>query len=139
MKVKLLDVTIYEADGWTWRTEEISNPTWDAVELAIRRLDRFRYPFVWLDQWSGGDHEQTAPDFGVVGGEGEFTLEAIVDGASLRYFDSSRGDDLIEVWRSDQGATFEAKYCCSSLDTVLQATRYFCEHATLDPSLIWRP
>jgi hypothetical protein len=138
MKVTLLDVTIYEADGWTWRTEQVRNPTWNAVERAVRRLDRFRYPFIWLYRRSDVDREQTTPDFSVIGGEGEFAMDAMAEGTDLRYYDPPRGADLIAVWRSDQGATFEAKYCCPSLDTVLRATRYFCEHATLDPSLIWQ-
>jgi hypothetical protein len=44
MEVHLLDITIYEDDGWTWRTEEIREPTWADIEVAIRRLDRFHYP-----------------------------------------------------------------------------------------------
>jgi hypothetical protein len=139
MQVQLLDVTIYAADGGAWRTEEVRHPTWNAVELAVRRLDRFRYPFIWLYRQSDVDREQTTPDFSVLGGAGEFAMDAMVDGTSHRYYDQARGDDLIEVWRSDQGATFEAKYCCSSLEAVLRATRYFCEHGRLDPSLNWQP
>jgi hypothetical protein len=137
MKVELLDVTIYEDDGWTWRTERIRNPSWDEVEAAIRRLDRFRYPFVWLFQ--NADVEDVAlPEFNVMGGEGEFALEYGPNGTESCYFDPARGDHEIEIWRSDQGAVREAKYCCPSLDAVLRATRYFCEHGRLDPSLSWQ-
>lgn len=138
MRAKLLDVTIYDDDGWTWRTEEVRNPTWDEIEAAIRRLDRFRYPFVWLYR-SAEVERDASPEFSIVGGEGEFAIELIADGSYHRYHDQSRGDELIEIWRSDQGATFEERYCCSSLDTVLRATRYFCEHGALDPSLVWQP
>ena len=137
MKVKLLVVTIYDADGWTWRTEEVRKPTWEAIELAVRRLDRFRYPFIWLFK-SGEVERETPPEFSVVGGEGEFAMDSMTRSTYHRYYNQSRGDDMIEVWRSDQGATFEAKYCCSSLDTVLQAARCFCEHGRLDPNLTWQ-
>lgn len=133
----MLHVTVYEANGWTWRTEQIADPTWEDVEAAIRRLERFRYPFVWLYRTSNPE-EDWPYDFNVIGGEGEYGMDSMADGTYDRYYDQSRGDDIIEVWRSDQGATFEAKYCCPSLDTVLRATRYYCEHGTLDPSLFWQ-
>jgi hypothetical protein len=138
MRVQLMCVTLYDDDGWTWRTEEVRNPTWETVEATIRRLDRFRYPFVWLFR-SAEVEQDPLPDYSVIGGEGEFAMDWNADGAYHRYYDQSRGDEEIEIWRSDQGATFEAKYCCSSLDTVLSATRYFCEHGTLNPGLIWQP
>jgi hypothetical protein len=138
MTAQLLLVTIYEADGWTWRTEEVRNPTWDAIELTVRRLDRFRYPFVWLYR-SAEVERDSPPDFSVLGGEGEFAMEAGAHGAYHRYYAPSRGEDLIEVWRSDQGAMVEAKYCCPSLDAVLRATRYFCDYGAPDPSLAWLP
>lgn len=133
----MLHITVYEADGWTWRTEQIANPTWEAVEAGIRRLERFRYPFVWLYRTIDPEPGMSY-DFNVIGGKGEFGMDSMADGTYYRYYDQSRGDDMIEVWRSDQGATFEAKYCCPSLDIVLRATRYFCDHGTLDPSLVWQ-
>jgi hypothetical protein len=81
------------------------------------------------------------PDFDVVGGEGEFAMEATTDSFYHRYYDETRGetrgDEEIEIWRSDQGATFEKKYCCPSMDLVLRATRYFCEYGAPDPELVW--
>jgi hypothetical protein len=138
MQVQLIRLTIYEDDGWTWRTEEISNPTWEGVEVAIRHLDRFHYPFAWLFR-SAAAEPDLLPELNVMGGEGEFYIDSYTGDAYLRYFDPSRGDETIEIWRSDQGYAPEAKYCCSSLETVLRATRYFCEHGTLDPDLIWQP
>jgi hypothetical protein len=68
VEAKLLQVTIYMADGWTWHTEQIRNPTWNDVDAAVRRLDRFHYPFVWL--YRTADPEEGMPPFGVTGGEG---------------------------------------------------------------------
>jgi hypothetical protein len=78
------------------------------------------------------------PDFDVMGGKGEFAMAAHTNAAYHRYYDQSRGDEMIEIWRSDQGASFEKKYCCPSLESVLRATRYFCEHGALDPALTWQ-
>jgi hypothetical protein len=148
VEIHLLDVTIYGESGRTWRTEEIREPTWTDIEAAIRRLDRFHYPFVWLyrsavvERGMTGDRSKgmsSLPDFEVIGGEGEFAMDARTDSSYHRYYDQSRGDGMIEIWRSDQGASFEKKYCCPSLDITLHATCYFCEHGTLDPALTWQP
>lgn len=137
MEVKLIHVTVYDGGGWTWRSEDIRNPTWDDVETAIRRLDRFHYPFVGLFL-STDSEPYTYPNFNVIGGEGEFAMDSMADSAYYRYYEQTRGDEMIEIWRSDQGAAFEAKHCCPSLDTTLRATRYFCEQGTLDPDLPWQ-
>jgi len=137
MKVHRLDVTVYDERGWRWRTETSLDPLWADIEAAIRRLDRFRYPFIWL--FRNAEVELYTPlEFNVVGGDGEFAMDSTADGAYQRYYDESRGNEEIAIWRSDQGATFEAKYCCSSLDTVLRATHYFCDHGALDPGVVWQ-
>jgi hypothetical protein len=142
VEVHLLSVTIYDDDGWTWRTEEIRETTWVNIEAAICRLDRFHYPFVWLYRSTVAKLDSApgfsdVPDFDVMGGEGEFVLTATTDSFFHRYYDQSRGDELIEIWRSDQGASFEKKYCYPSLDITLHATCYFCEHGAPDPDLVW--
>src|SRR5215469_11223368 len=136
MIVKLLRITIYES-RWAWRIEDIPDPIWDAIETAIRRLDRFRYPFVWLyrDKDSVAD---AVPDFAVTGGEGVFAFECIAGGMAYRYVDPDHSDNEIAVWKSDEGAVFAERFCCYSLETVLQATRYFCEHGAPDLRLIWQ-
>ena len=55
----------------------------------------------------------------------------------VRDCDQSRGEDLIAVWRSDQGATFEVTYVCPSLDAMAHAIHWIRERGTLDPNLIW--
>jgi hypothetical protein len=148
MLVQMMDVTLYQDDGWTWRTEEVRQPTWEAVEAAICRLDRFHFPFVWL--YLSAEREQghvtdarvlipgSIPDFEVVGGDGEYAMNANLEGRTWRYFDPSRDMTKIPIWRSDQGADFEACYCCPALETVLQATRHFCEQGTLDQRVQWQ-
>ena len=136
VKVKLLRATLYADDGWTWRTEEVRHPTWGDIEAAVRRLDRFHYPFIWLYR-NAEVEEDTLPEYNVMGGEGEFAMDFYADGNYLRYYNAARGDDEIAIWRSDQGARMEAKYCCASLEAVLGATRYFCVHGVVDAKLTW--
>ena len=93
--VQVMDLTLYEDDGRTWRTEEVRQPTWETVEVAIRRLDRSHLPFVWL--YLGAEREQghvtearvlipgSIPDFEVVGGDGEYAMNANREGRTWRY------------------------------------------------------
>lgn len=132
MLVRRLQTIVYGESGWGWRTEDTQEPTWDAIEAAIRRLDRFRYPFIRLFRGKE-DAADTVPDFTVIGGEDVFGIDYLVGDTGYRFFDPSRADKEIVIWRSDQGAIFEEKYCCYSLPVVLQATRYSCEHGAPDP------
>jgi hypothetical protein len=76
--VKRLDITIYESDGWTWRMEEVRDPAWEDVAAAIRRLDRFLYPYIWL--YLNAERPRDIPaDFSVLGGEGEYFIDRTAD------------------------------------------------------------
>jgi hypothetical protein len=93
----LLRVTIYDDDGWTWRTEEIREPTWADIEAAILRLDRFQYPFVWLYRSAESERSRVTddrmlspgsiPDFDVMGGKGEFAMTGHTNAAYQRWYD----------------------------------------------------
>lgn len=136
--VRLLRITIYSESGRYWWSEDFHDPTWDVIETAIRRLDRFQYPFVWLFREVDAA-EGEAPDFTIIGGEGVFAIDCLADGTAYRYFDPTHGDDEIDVWLSDQGAAFAETFCCFSMSTALQATHFFCDHGLPDPHLIWQP
>jgi hypothetical protein len=66
-----------------------------------------------------------------------WNMDSYADGNYLRYYNAARGDDEITIWRSDQGARMEAKYCCASLEAALGAIRYFCVHGVVDAKLSW--
>jgi hypothetical protein len=57
MIVKRLDVTRYTKGGWSNRTTTV-NPAWPKIEKAIRRLDKFSYPFLWLNLSEANDSEE---------------------------------------------------------------------------------
>jgi hypothetical protein len=136
MVVQTLRITIYSPDGSTWRTEEKVHPHWRDIEAAIRRLDQYCYPFIWLYR---ADHlEENDPyDFDVIGGNDLYALDGIAKGKSFTYVRPDGGAELIRVWRSDQGFETAARYVCQDIDTVLQATKYFCDYGTPDPRLTW--
>jgi hypothetical protein len=136
MIIQALSATIYDPSGWDWHTELHVTPTWDDIEVAIRRLDQFQHPFVWLYR-SGIIQEDTPYDFNVIGGNSLYAFDGMAKGKSFRYIQPNAGHELVDVWTSDQGFVTEAHYVCRELAIVLQATKYFCEHGEPDPALSW--
>lgn len=68
MLVKRLDMYHY-VTAWSWNEHVIADPTWAQIEEAIRRLDRFHYPWVWLrlTEAESDDNYMT-----VMGGDGAY-------------------------------------------------------------------
>jgi hypothetical protein len=141
MHVKCLEYVVYGPTGWGWKSHKIWNPSWDEIDHAIRRLDRFCYPFAWL--WATEDErKQTIDGTGelleVVGGEGVYWLACSMDGYFQRRIDyPERGEAEVAVWTSDQGLSDAERHICRDLEAVIRAARYYCEHGGFDPSLQW--
>jgi hypothetical protein len=141
MHVKCLEYVVYGPAGRKWKAHKVWNPTWNAIEQAIRRLDRFRYPFAWL--WATEDEsKQTIDGTGelleVMGGEGVWWLAGSFDGYFQRRLDyPERGDAEVAVWTSDQGFADAERHLCRDIEAVLRAARHYYEHGGFDPSLRW--
>src|SRR5947207_529581 len=80
MHAKVLSFVHYESH-WEWRHEDVVLPTWGQIEAAIRRLDKFHYPFLHL--WPTLDEsEHELADgrewFSIVGGDGEYWFSATI-------------------------------------------------------------
>ena len=135
MIIKQLQVTVYEADGWKWRSNDICDPTWDEIEDSIRNLDRFRHPFVWLML----GHERNEGQLDIVGGDGAFALSGYTKKqGDKRYYNVEHSSTKeISIWTSDQGCEMEELYVCYDIDVVLRAAKYFCDHGSFDPELPW--
>lgn len=141
--VKLLMIESYAADGWTHNCQYLKNPTWPQIESAIRQLDKFCFPFIWLHLT---DNEEDTPQFEVMGGKGEYWIAGSNElYQQRRYFNADQdeynpennSDGLVTVWESDQGFSDYGVFICLSLDTVLQAAKYFYEYGELDPKITW--
>jgi hypothetical protein len=141
MYVKSLGWVEYGPTGWGWQSERILNPTWADIERAIRRLDRFRYPFVHL--WITEDESKqlingSGEVMEVIGGDGAWWLAVSLNGSFQQRIDyPERGDQEVPVWTSDQGFADAERHICRDLDVVLRAARHFAEHRELDPELQW--
>lgn len=138
MFVKSLHVTEYDATGFNRRLVVTNDPTWEQIEAAIRRLDRFRFPYVWLYPVADAD-PRDVPAFEVMGGKRAYVVCGNVGGYFQRRFlnPDAEDDEEVQVWRSDQGCEQPAKHVLRDLETVLRVTRHFCETGEYDPSIRW--
>ena len=141
MHAKVLDVVEYAEDGMRHRTSKTVHPAWGEIEAAIRRLDRFRFPFLFL--WPTEDAKKHFVDgycevFEVMGGEGVYWDAGSFDGYfQRRYLNPEGGKKDITVWTSDQGFGAAEKHICRDIEVVLRAARYYAEHGGFDPSVSW--
>lgn len=140
MKVRVLEYIEYPP-GEHWRAVKVPGPTWADIEAAIRRLDRHRFPFLFL--WPSADeaeHEVSGDydAFEVMGGQGVWWLAGTFGGYFQRRLDfPGRGGQEVPVWTSDQGFADADRHICRDVEAVVRAARYFAEHGGFDPSLPW--
>jgi hypothetical protein len=131
-----LEITTYETERGPYHTERVANPTWEAIQGAINRLDRCFYPFVYLykDVNAPGD---SVPDFQVVGGDNAYAVVIHEGDKELWLQNPGAGDEEIDVWVSDQGTSIPARQVCPLLGEVLLAARYFYEYGEPNPESTW--
>jgi hypothetical protein len=141
MHIKCLEYVVYGPNGRGWKAEKVRHPAWDDIERAIRRLDRFHYPFAFL--WATEDESQQVIDgtgelLEVVGGEGVWWLAGSFDGSFQRRLDDPElGEEEVAVWTSDQGFADAERHICRDVEAVIRAARYYAEHGGFDPALSW--
>lgn len=141
MHVKCLEYIVYGPSGWGWKSHKVLHPCWDDVEKAIRRLNRFEFPYPLL--WATDDEKMHSHNDGclleVMGGEGSYWLAGTFDGHFQRRLDyPDQGEAETEVWTSDQGFADAERHICHDVEAVIRAAHFFCVHGGFDPSLPWR-
>ena len=123
------------------QSEEILHPTWEQVQEAIRRLDRDMFPSIWLYTTPVTETNDDVPQFEVTGGDGAYVVQIRSDASDYRgriLQNPSGGNEEVEVWTSDQGASFAAHNVCTHLEEVLRVTRHFFDHGEPAPHTQWR-
>lgn len=143
MLVKVLQITEYGKSGASCESKEIKDPSWPDIEAAIRRLDKYCYPFIWLFlQYDTED----LPEFQIMGGKppysgkADYWMQGNFGGYYGRCYSNPNveGEDHeVRIWTSDQGYSDYESTICHDVEEVLKATRYFCEHGGFDPSVSW--
>jgi hypothetical protein len=135
-----LEVIVYPDAGEAWHREITAAPTWPQIEAAVRRLDRAEYPFLHV-LLPRPERESDLWVLNVIGGRGEWGLSGN-DGRwheRWRFRDPARpcGPGRIDIWVTDQGASFEEAYLCNDLAVVLRVCRHFAESGRLDEGVVW--
>lgn len=137
--VGFLRAEVYGADGWNPQPEKTRHPSWRQIEVAIRRLDRFQYPYVWLvlaeDEDDSNELENTLQ---VMGGKGAYFVNfnaGDFDNVTLSYPDAA--NEGIEVWESDQGFSASAREVTSDVELVLRIARHFADTGKPLPDAPW--
>lgn len=140
-RVKFLRAEVYGPDGWNPRPERIRNPSWHQIEQAILRLDRFRYPWVWLfltEAETKPDEEELQECLTIMGGREAYFLELNAgehDQLTLLYPDAPQ--ETVEVWESDQGMSVSAREVTADIDLVLRVAKHFAATGEPLPDAPW--
>src|SRR5947207_632829 len=126
MAVTCLTKVIYD-DARSWHSEKITAPTWEDVEVSIRCLDKFYYP--WALLFIGDDHDDmTADCLRVMGGEGVWWVSLCAGKYDqLRLFDANKGSQEVQLWTSDQGFADYEFHVTDDIQLVLRIAKYFAE------------
>jgi hypothetical protein len=137
MLAKLMRVFEYDETGWNCRKSNIINPTWNDIEAAVRRLDKFRFPFLWFF-YSERVDTYAAADFEVVGGDGEFVVAGSIEGYTQRRLRFPHHPKrIIQIWLSDQGCEMDDEFVCWDVDEVLKALHSFAFEGKFSPDFQW--
>lgn len=133
--VRQLDVTVYTNGGRSWHVETTAAPTWSVVEQAVRRLDKFSHPFLFMCL---SETEEADERLEIMGGSGDYWIAGDFDGFWQRRIVNPNGsDERVMVWTSDQAFGDDDRHICHDLEVVVRAARYFFDHRYFDPSLTW--
>jgi WD40 repeat protein len=128
-------------DGRLSPSRDITDPRWLDIETAIRRLDQFKFPYVWL-LLHGKTLEDCIDDghLNVIGGNGIYSIDGATSKEGRhRLFDSNHSRTRqVDVWLSDQGFTTQEAFVCFELSTVLRVAKHFYDHHSFDPSVEWQ-
>jgi hypothetical protein len=122
-----MTVIRYYRDVRPWDTEVINSPSWPDVEAAVRRMDNYCYPIVWLHTKENDDDENI---FSICGGEGRWALFHMME--TWQYEEPGGSDKEARLWESDQGYYCREKNILTDLPKVLRIVKAFYETGSYD-------
>jgi hypothetical protein len=115
----------------------MENPSIEAMEAAILRLNKFQYPILFFFSSERAASDEI-PEFSIVGGDGDYVLSAACDGnVERQMMFPSHGDERIDVWLSDQGCDFVDKLVCHDIDFVLRVLKSYANEGTFPSDVVW--
>ena len=126
-------VAEYDETGRGCEEGNYGKPDWSVVEESIRRLDRFRFPYVWLLKDGPADGNQLV----ICGGRGKFHLHVQANEGEFIILNAEKGNDLVEVWESDQGFEAYDFELLDDLDDVLEIAEHYYKYGRKHPDFDW--
>jgi hypothetical protein len=123
----VLEVARHRGGSSPAKLRPYSNPSWDDIEQSIRQLDGDAYPSLHLSRDQAGRHLS----LNVLGGRRGYVLHEPGEDGWV-YYDSSKGDEEIEVCTSGKGYVAPAFYVCKDLDKVVKIVHRFVESGTFE-------
>jgi hypothetical protein len=137
MHIKLMKVFECDSTGRNCQETAVRHPAVHEMRTAVRRLNKFEYPFVWFFD-SEDVRDDAIPSFSVMGGSGDYVLSSF-DGErrDRRMEFPSHGDELVDVWLSDQGCEIKERYVCHDLSFVLDVLANFAKTGKFPADAIW--
>jgi hypothetical protein len=121
-QVKLLTVIEYFRDSRPWKAHHSMCPSWEEVEVAIRRMENYCFPIVQLNLTEFDDDENI---FNVIGGVGRYALFRMT--GDWQYEDPNGTDDPVHLWDSDQGYECLQSNVLIDVERVLGLAKVFYE------------
>lgn len=135
MAVELMMIAEYETAEREHQLATIEHPTWERVEAAIRNMDKYARPILFLHLDPALDNDQMME---ILGGPDVFWVAVSVEGFSQRRLvNPDGGNEPVEVWTSDQGFADEGRFVTRSVDQVLAVAKHFYDHKTFHPEFHW--
>lgn len=133
--VDRLVVAEYDRSGRAGVESTVDVPDWPLIEEHIKRLDRFRYPYVQLLGEAGG----VGSELTILGGNGKFHI-CLQDQCGQRIpRDGTKTEILVEVWKSDQGFEARDTELVDRLADVLAIARHYYAEGSAHPDFAWMP
>lgn len=120
--VQLLTVIEYFRDNRPWKAHHSKRPSWQEVEVAIRRMENYCFPIVQLNLTEFEDDENI---FNIIGGAGRYALFHMT--GDWQYSDPSGTDDPVHLWESDQGYECLSRNVLVDVEKVLGLAKVFYE------------
>lgn len=109
----------------------VENPTWDAIEAAIRRLDDSDHTEVTL-----GEADDLDDFIGIGGGDGDYSL-FIWQKRNLIPYDASKPDEDIIITTGRQSVWANRRELLGLEDALVAAKHYF-ETGKASPAIHWK-
>jgi hypothetical protein len=140
MQVCVLGTYGYREPSDTEWNDLLSNPSWEDIEAALRRLNAEEYEGVLLHL---NDHRagEPATDYlGVFGGPAGYLVlwtRPGAKGAVLVDSTQPKGQEPVPVAQHDQGIWVSPRQVCRDLELIVQVARYFADTGQRLPSSAW--